>query len=1828
MSAALKEDGQGASAPLEAASARVAHAPKKEGDFMKPLNPEDIRVEERSDPPPMDISAAISAEAAAQPTDGPRLASVHDVVRLYNLVLRRNPESEQVISEKVGKALPSLFDNVFTSNEHSMGLAAQRSITSLSARPYRGETNFRKLIGWAVDNIPFSLETRRGLESAASWEDVDLVFMQDGSLCERFPAYNDRDVRRDIELRALQSYLQRLPKAEAMRLGMGLAEPVERPDSPKVGVARLLENADLFLQLGKALRRRDQRPEAIQAYRRSLALEPSLAAVTELKELDVDVDISELRAPARDPEILFEISDLFSDLLDNVTISGIQRIQLGIISYILSEREAGRALDCQLVWWVNDDLYKLDAKSLVEVMQIYQRPEVQDVAHRRKTVKMLNEQGDLVIPVPGDILISTGVIYRQPNLVLTNARLQRAGVRLGAYIHDFIPLTHPEYCDRGLTEAFSKTISVALLQYDFALTVSAHVEREMRRLLTHSGYPEIPIREVPEHHAIFGQEESAGDDWTPAVAELDGVDFVLCVGTFSGQKNQALLVQVWQILIREGVEPPVLVLVGRRGHNVIDLMSQLATSRNLDGRVKILEGLRDSELQTLYRNCLFTMQPSLAEGWGLPVGESLAAGKLCIASNAASIPEVGGEFALYIDPHDARGAANLVRRLLLDRAELRRLEEKIRTEFKPRTREEHVASLIAAVRALAGGEQPKSLRSKPITMPFSRAVRPFNIETGWEYGAYLPPWQVAADKALRRLLLEKGWYPHESWGTWMKGGLARLGFTIESQTKGEVRVALQFRGAPWANSNQFTIRSRCGASVTTRLPDAQGYPEFLVWLDCMANESGRVELSLEVLGSIPDAWWGDTRQFCVGLVRVICFPQPDIDAPLPANKLLRPAASLRLFGTLSMIAAMRHSGMLANGWFEPRPGRAQMLGTTARVVLQTAANPEETVRVVLRLRAQAGQSGEIIVESDSGAQTRLGLLPGDPSEFSIWLDCRVDARQRAGLTIKARAFSSGSQVLGRVFSLILFGAAYGRRDGDDPSGRLQLVEALMFPDPQEERETFRKAYDRDLRISVAGHVNGSYSLAVTNRRLALALEDARPGTVRIEQVEEGRYTRDLSRIPAAERARVAALARREWHEEGPHVEITQHWPVWAGSHQADLRLAWVPWEESLVPADMVQFLNRRFEGVLVQTRFVAKALIDSGVRVRLRLMGYAPDLDDFVTVGAARPNSVARERPTKKAPFVFLHVSSCFPRKGVDTLLAAYARAFRSGDCVRLVIKTFPNPHNDVPEQMKAMQELDPDLPEIVLINRDLPTHEVAELYRQADAVVLPTRGEGFNLPAAEALAARVPLIVTGHSGHVDFVSPDVARLVDFRFVPSKSHVSGEGSVWVDPDPEDLALAMQELFNAAHSAYAWSSVMARAERGQRAALALGDAAAWADRVREVALDLLCSSRADTPHSPTVAWVTTWNVPCGIATHSSYLLQRYPDAIRDVVVLCDERTLPQDLTAPGKPAARIAWRLGDPTSAVRIAKEVAAIGAAAVVIQHQRGLIKTDVLTALLLDERLSGREIILVLHNPRELVEFDGWEPLRDALRRVSRVVVHGVMDLNLLKSWGLVDNVTLLPPGALRSAVKLRPSRDLPDSAAPVIGTYGFAFADKGVGELIEAFARLRNEWPGAQLRMVTAEHPSPESVDEIARCRALAQRLGVSDAIDWRTQYLPDEESLALLNGCDLIVLPRRETPESASGAVRISMASRVPVMVTPVRIFQDLGESVLRATGLDASAMSASIAAALRDRTLRDRAVAQADRWLEAHDWARLSERLHGMICGLAVNPQFRTDPERLI
>ena len=987
----------------------------------------------------------------------------------------------------------------------------------------------------------------------------------------------------------------------------------------------------------------------------------------------------------------------------------------------------------------------------------------------------------------------------------------------------------------------------------------------------------------------------------------------------------------------------------------------------------------------------------------------------------------------------------------------------------------------------------------------------------------------------------------------------------------------------------------------------------------LVGADGRVKIELRLGGGLVTPWWDTVRRYAVGLTMLFWSPDA-LPAAVPVCRFVSCGKADRgwhrpLPGKASFKAQLEAQAILSDGWRTPEDWGCWMDGETASARIPTGLAAGAAVRVALVLRGAA--SARSMATIDGGGEAVAVSIPEYTGrDLSVWVAGVVGADGAVVVrfdVVAVAGSSSGSASSRGEGRLGIVGFAYG--EGQSVTDRLALAESLLFLDQGSASGSAETAVD-GMCFTIVGHMKGSYSLAAVNRALATSLEAAYPGRVRIEQVENG-VVRDLGGIQPSERGMIEQLVDRRGHVDGPEVVIAQHWPVWVPQNQGDLLLAWMAWEESHVPADVVETLNRNFDGVLVQSRSVAKSMIDSGVRLPVRLMGCAPRLSEVLAVGDRREGRTVARRGTREAPFTILHVSSCFPRKGADLLLEAYVRTFTRHDPVKLVIKTFPNVHNDIPQAVQRLQRANPELPAIEVINQDLSTTAVTRLYESADAVVLPTRGEGFNLPAAEALAAGVPLIVTGYGAQLDYAGPEVARQLDFEFAYSKSHLGSSSSVWADPDLGDLQAALSEAFGAHAEPAAAAAVAEQVRRGRAVARELARGDIWAAAVTQASTDIL---RQKPSQAPAVAWVSTWSIRCGIAEYSRVLLEHYPDPHNRLVVLHDERTLSEpEYSETGRFRPSSAWRVYDSASMDGLAQAIETSGAPVVVIQHHKGLIRWHDLVSLLQDPRVRRRQVVVELHNVQEFPEGVEAAPVIEALGGVARVLVHAVNDLNLMKQRGLLENVALFPLGVLARGQAAPSVRELPPSSAPLIGAYGFFLPHKGFGELIRAFATLRQTWPRATLRLVTAKFPNYESQEELARCETLAESLGLQeDAIEWNTDYLPNDESLALLHECDLVVLPYQETPESASSASRNALASRAPVAVTPILIFDDAQDAVLRMGGTDAEAIAESLAVYLRDRELRAQTVAAAGRWLDVHDWGLAGKRLEGMLTSLTANP----------
>ncbi|MBN9225396.1 MAG: hypothetical protein ABS63_01855 [Microbacterium sp. SCN 70-27] len=170
--------------------------------------------------------------------------------------------------------------------------------------------------------------------------------------------------------------------------------------------------------------------------------------------------------------------------------------------------------------------------------------------------------------------------------------------------------------------------------------------------------------------------------------------YVLAVGTLEPRKNLERLLDAWLKL-----DPAVrarfdLALVGARGWEDDGIVGKAEAAE-----VRLLGRVSDPELRALYAGASAFAYPSLYEGFGLPPLEAMAAGAPVLTSNLSSLPEVVGDAAVQVDPHDTDAIAHGLERLLTDDALATRLRDAGRARAAGFTWDRTAASTLEALRS-------------------------------------------------------------------------------------------------------------------------------------------------------------------------------------------------------------------------------------------------------------------------------------------------------------------------------------------------------------------------------------------------------------------------------------------------------------------------------------------------------------------------------------------------------------------------------------------------------------------------------------------------------------------------------------------------------------------------------------------------------------------------------------------------------------------------------------------------------------------------------------------------------------------------------------------------------------------------------------------------------------------------------------------------------------------------------------------------------------------------------------------------------------------------
>ena len=259
---------------------------------------------------------------------------------------------------------------------------------------------------------------------------------------------------------------------------------------------------------------------------------------------------------------------------------------------------------------------------------------------------------------------------------------QRYHLKILSMCHDLVPILYQHYAcvDKDL---FTQTLIYMAENSDCIVCNSQNTQRDLQEFLYHTGSatPKISVIRLGDTLPVYQAYQHVSEK----IQDIINLNFILYVSTIEPRKNHRVLLHAYHILRSQNKSNnalPKMVFVGSVGWDANQLMKEIQDNPLIKNDIIMLSGLNDTELYMLYQKALFCVYPSFYEGWGLPIGEALALGKGVLASDVASIPEIGGELVHYLDPYNAREWANAIEKYAQDHKLVVEKEQQVQQHYQ------------------------------------------------------------------------------------------------------------------------------------------------------------------------------------------------------------------------------------------------------------------------------------------------------------------------------------------------------------------------------------------------------------------------------------------------------------------------------------------------------------------------------------------------------------------------------------------------------------------------------------------------------------------------------------------------------------------------------------------------------------------------------------------------------------------------------------------------------------------------------------------------------------------------------------------------------------------------------------------------------------------------------------------------------------------------------------------------------------------------------------------------------------------------------------------
>lgn len=236
-------------------------------------------------------------------------------------------------------------------------------------------------------------------------------------------------------------------------------------------------------------------------------------------------------------------------------------------------------------------------------------------------------------------------------------RAREAGAEVCLCVHDLIPLSHPSTVDRGVISDFSRWWRDASQTVDYFICNSQSTWREVQsHLPAERGQSANPVQGRWFRLGVGLDKMRDGgaprEEIRLAFEKQHGRPTYVQVGMMSPRKNHTLALDALDHLWLDPAAPA-LVIVGKYGWRCEEVANRIRQHREFGKRLFWFESVNDDELDFCYRQSTAMLTTSFAEGFNLPIVESLSRGTPVIATDIPTHREVGGRFAAYFPASDA-----------------------------------------------------------------------------------------------------------------------------------------------------------------------------------------------------------------------------------------------------------------------------------------------------------------------------------------------------------------------------------------------------------------------------------------------------------------------------------------------------------------------------------------------------------------------------------------------------------------------------------------------------------------------------------------------------------------------------------------------------------------------------------------------------------------------------------------------------------------------------------------------------------------------------------------------------------------------------------------------------------------------------------------------------------------------------------------------------------------------------------------------------------------------------------------------------------------------